>query len=383
MQASESVEVLADRAAAEGRFPEAVAQLERLSAERPDDQGVWLKLSAMLRATGQLEAALSAIDRSLALSPLDFSALLARAFLLEKMGQVGADQAFTFAIAQAPDEEQLSPAIRKALAHARSRASTYWLEMQQKLCRLLPPDLDGAGARRAERLIGNVTRQTKPFVQQPTHFSYPELPTIEVHDRERFHGLEAIEAATADIQREFDALVASRGAELVPYIQYPDQVPLRQWEALNRNKAWSALHLLKNGERVGANADLCPRTMELLASLDQPDVPGASPNALFSLLAPRTRIPPHTGVANTRLVCHLPLIVPPRCGFRVGATELEWEVGRCFVFDDTIEHEAWNDSDALRVVLIFDLWVPDLTSADRAVARAVIVGSGGMGTEAL
>jgi aspartate beta-hydroxylase len=93
---------------------------------------------------------------------------------------------------------------------------------------------------------------------------------------------------------------------------------------------------------------------------------------MFSLLAPRTRIPPHTGVANTRLVCHLPLIVPADCGFRVGATIREWKPGEAFVFDDTIEHEAWNDSDELRVVFICDLWAPALGAKEREAVAAVI-----------
>lgn len=106
--------------------------------------------------------------------------------------------------------------------------------------------------------------------------------------------------------------------------------------------------------------------------MDQPQVPGASPVAMFSLLAPRTRVPPHKGATNTRLTCHLPLIVPPNCGFRVGAIEYEWRVGEAFVFDDTIEHEAWNDSDELRVVLILDLWPPALGPGDRRTVTAVI-----------
>jgi aspartyl/asparaginyl beta-hydroxylase (cupin superfamily) len=116
--------------------------------------------------------------------------------------------------------------------------------------------------------------------------------------------------------------------------------------------------------------------MEEIAKLPQPLVPGASPNAMFSLLAPKTRIPPHMGVANTRLVCHLPLIVPPNCGFRVGATTREWKIGEAFVFDDTIEHEAWNESDELRVVLIVDLWPPALSEAERTAVARVIAAAG-------
>jgi aspartyl/asparaginyl beta-hydroxylase (cupin superfamily) len=178
------------------------------------------------------------------------------------------------------------------------------------------------------------------------------------------------------IRGEFDALLAAEAAEMVPYIQYPEHVPLAQWKELNHNREWTAVHLLQNGERVEANARHCPRTLDVLAKMDQPRIRGGSPNAMFSLLAPRTRIPPHTGVANTRLVCHLPLIVPPGCGFRVGATTREWRVGEAFVFDDTIEHEAWNDSDELRVVLIIDLWQPSLSAEDREAVSAIIEAAG-------
>jgi aspartyl/asparaginyl beta-hydroxylase (cupin superfamily) len=202
------------------------------------------------------------------------------------------------------------------------------------------------------------------------------LPEIEFHDRSAFPQLDALEAAAGDIRAEFDALIAAEAAEMVPYIQYPDRVPLRQWKELNKSKKWTAIHLLQNGKRIEANARHCPRTMAVLDKLDQPDVSGASPNAMFSLLAPRTRIPPHTGVANTRLVCHLPLIVPPNCGFRVGASTREWRIGEAFVFDDTIEHEAWNDSDELRVVFICDLWPPALSAAERRAVSAIIAASG-------
>ena len=113
--------------------------------------------------------------------------------------------------------------------------------------------------------------------------------------------------------------------------------------------------------------------MQALAGAPQPDQPGRTPTAMFSLLKPHTHIPPHTGVSNTRLVTHLPLIVPP-CRFRVGNETRRWEAGKAWVFDDTIEHEAWNDSDQLRVVLIFDIWHPQLSSAERALIGAMTRG---------
>jgi aspartyl/asparaginyl beta-hydroxylase (cupin superfamily) len=95
---------------------------------------------------------------------------------------------------------------------------------------------------------------------------------------------------------------------------------------------------------------------------------------MFSLLKPRTRIPPHHGVTNVRLVTHLPLIIPAGCGFRVGNDTRQWIPGKAWVFDDTIEHEAWNDSDKLRVVLIFDIWHPHLTAAERVMVTALTAG---------
>ena len=85
------------------------------------------------------------------------------------------------------------------------------------------------------------------------------------------------------------------------------------------------------------------------------------------MLRPHTRIPPHTGVTNSRAIIHLPLIVPPDCGFRVGGETREWVEGRPFAFDDTIEHEAWNDSSVMRAVLIFDVWNPHLTEEEQGI----------------
>jgi aspartyl/asparaginyl beta-hydroxylase (cupin superfamily) len=67
---------------------------------------------------------------------------------------------------------------------------------------------------------------------------------------------------------------------------------------------------------------------------------------------------------------HLPLIVPEGCRFRVGGDTRSWEVGRAWVFDDTIDHEAWNTSDELRAILIFDVWNPYITPIERDLLRS-------------
>jgi len=239
-----------------------------------------------------------------------------------------------------------------------------------------------ADAERRERMVRfrtNVLGQTRPYHSEPSGFHYPALVEREFHPRRLFPWLAQMEAATAEIAAELKAVMAAKRAELVPYIQYADHQPLDAWRPLNNSRDWTAIHLCQNGRIIEANARHCPRTMSLLKDIDQPHIGGAGPNAMFSLLAPETAIPPHVGVNNTRLVCHLPLMVPEGCWFRVGAETREWHEGSAFVFDDTIEHEALNPTDQLRVVFIFDVWHPDLSDVERRAVTALVESEQGMG----
>ena len=367
-----TIEEQADRAAAAGEFAEAHRLLEQAAAAGEPGPELLGKLSAMRKTAGDLNGAIAALDQLLARTPLDFSSLLSRALLLERIGDARAGAEFGNALTQAPADGDLPEALKRATLHARERWAAHQLKVEQRLAAAVPAGLSRIERERVDRFITNRSRRTRQFHQEPSDFQYPGLPEVEVHPRERFPGLSALESETAAIRGEFEALVAAEAAQTVPYIQYPARVPLRQWRELNNNPDWTAIHLLQNGEVVDSNARHCPRTMAAIAKMPQPRIPGGSPNAMFSLLAPRTRIPPHTGVANVRLVCHLPLIVPADCGFRIGDTVRQWTLGEAFVFDDTIEHEAWNDSDELRVVLILDLWAPALSLAERdAVARVI------------
>jgi aspartyl/asparaginyl beta-hydroxylase (cupin superfamily) len=374
--ATQAREREADRAAAAGDFVTARALLEEAALTNGSDAALWVKLSALRKVCGDPQGALIAIERSLAFHPLDFTGLLQRALLLEQLGDRHAGEAFGNALAQLSPGVEVPAAMRSVIAHAREQWARHSAAAEQHLRSALPQSLPPQVRRRAERLATNYSHSTRHFHQEPTDFHYPGVPEFEFHDRSAFPQLTLLEAATESIREEFDAMLRAEAAEMVPYIHYPEHLPLQQWKELNDSREWTAIHLLQNGNRVEANARHCPRTLEVIGKMDQPEIAGASPNAMFSLLAPSTRIPPHSGVANTRLVCHLPLIVPTDCGFRVGATTREWRVGEAFVFDDTIEHEAWNDSDELRVVLIIDLWQPSLSQDDRAAVSAVIEAAG-------
>jgi aspartate beta-hydroxylase len=155
--------------------------------------------------------------------------------------------------------------------------------------------------------------------------------------------------------------------DFAPYIQYPANVPVRQWGELNHSRKWSSYFLWRDGVRHEAACARCPGTAALIERLPLMRQKGFAPTAVFSALEPHTHIPPHTGSANTRLLCHLPLILPGPARFRVGPQTRDWRMGEAWVFDDTIEHEAWNDADAMRVILILDVWSPFLSEREKTM----------------
>ena len=364
----------AERAVRAGDLDGAVALLKQAAEQHRDDPEIWLKIAALNRGRGQPRPALDAVHRALSIRPLDFTALMLRASLLDSLKDPTAPEAWGNALANKPKGELPAPLLA-AIARGEQRHSEWLAERERRMVANMAAaenDANSEELRRIRRFRTNVLRKTKPFHSSPTHFHFPELAEREFHPREFFPWLEEIEEATETIAAELAAVMAAERAELVPYIQYEDHLPLDQWRDLNRNPDWTAIHLWKNGDQVGANARHCPATMALLKDLPQPEIAGVGPNAMFSLLAPDTSIPPHVGVSNARLVCHLPLVVPEGCWFRVGAETRLWRRGEAFVFDDTIEHEAMNPSDQLRVVFIFDIWHPDLSDIEQKAIRALM-----------
>jgi ornithine lipid ester-linked acyl 2-hydroxylase len=114
------------------------------------------------------------------------------------------------------------------------------------------------------------------------------------------------------------------------------------------NSGWDVFGLYAFGRKLASNCQLCPATTELIEQ-----VPGMI-TAGFSCLAPGTHIAPHIGYTNTVLRCHLGLIVPVGCALRVGTETRPWQEGKCFIFDDTVEHEAWHHGSSPRIVLLLD-----------------------------
>lgn len=218
------------------------------------------------------------------------------------------------------------------------------------------------------RDILNGTREI--HAQQPSAFYYPYLAQRQFFESEEFDWVDELEAQTPAIREELFGLLAD-DVEFAPYVEDEPNRPKRDFHALNNDPRWSALYLWRDGERIAVNADRCPRTMAALERVPLTHIGKRTPAALFSRLESGAHIPPHHGMLNCRLICHLPLIVPPGCTLRVGNETREWEEGRLLIFDDSMVHEATNSSTDMRIILLFDIWRPELGPAERAVVSAI------------
>lgn len=362
----------AARALRVGNAPAAMVALERLAAEAPSYPEIWFNLALVRRAQNRWPEAIAAFDRVIAIDPHNLGALLEKAQLQEQLGRTRAAAVTYFAALQSvPPRGDLPPPMREKLKRAQDAVDANHRALESFIdgeLTELRARHGGASLKRFDRCVDMLLRKREVYRQEPTFMFFPELPAIEFYDRELFPWLADLEAATGDIRAELLDVLAERGTEAIdPYVAGPAGSASTR-EGLGR---WRSYPFWREGVPYPDHQARCPRTMKVLEACPQWDAPGTGPNTMFSLLEAKTRIPPHTGTANTRLVAHLALIVPQSCGFRVGSEQREWREGEAFVFDDTIVHEAWNESDQLRAILIVDVWSPYLSDAERDLVRAL------------
>jgi aspartate beta-hydroxylase len=353
------------------------ALLEQAVVLAPGHLPFWMSLAAALRMLGRHEAELNALERALALDPTHLVVLLQKGALLDLMHKPrSAATVYGHALQTLVPGTPLPPAIEAHVRHAEKRVRENAVTLAAVINRRLGSLNTGSSSKshlRFDRCLDRVLGRRRVYTPEPTFMLFPYLRNYEFFERERFPWLEAIEAATASICDELMAVLSDDQPGIEPYIAFDAGLPLRQWKELNHSRRWGAYFLWNQGRVEESHLSRCPRTAAVLANVPQVDIPGRGPTAFFSILEPHTKIPPHTGVTNTRVTVHLPLIVPPGCGFRVGGETREWKVGTGWVFDDTIEHEAWNDSDAPRAILIFDVWNPELTPLECDLVRETTI----------
>ena len=348
------------------------ACFERAIGAGPGDAALFLGLAYACRGVGDGAAAIAAVERALALEPRNLRGLVLKADHLAGSGDERAAASFYLAaLKSAPAPEQLSGELRAELSRAQSACERYAAGLEAELReRIGTHALERPSSRRFAESLDILLGKKPIHVQQPVYYYFPGLAAIPFHDPEAFPFLEVLEASTPAIKRELEGILRADSA-FKPYIQSDPRRPRNDQQGLTDNPDWSAFYLWKDGAIVAENAARCPATMRALEAVPLCRVTDRSPTVLFSLLRPGAHIPPHTGMVNTRLIGHLPLIVPTGCTFRVGNETREWTEGRAWIFDDTIEHEAWNRSAETRVILLFDVWRPDLAEEERQLVDAM------------
>ena len=364
-----------DAAAARQAFEAVVA------ADRATPQ-LWLLLAQACSALRDDPATHGALDRVLAADATNLYAMMMKGDLVALAGDEKAaiawyNQGLRIAAATGPHPQDLVDRLQRAQVARDAAAGRFHAHLGSSMSaagvdpRQSPP--------RFLEALEIMAGRKQPFLQEPKSFYYPGLPNIAFYEPSDFAWLVEIEAMAAAMRAEIEAVLAADKG-LVPYIERPRNRPARP-HALLEDARWSAFQLIKDGRPVEANAARCPQTMAALARAPLPQIAGRSPMAMISVLQPGTHIPPHNGLLNTRLICHVPLVVPTGCRLRVGNETRNVEAGKALLFDDSIEHEAWNDGTSARAVLLFEVWRPELSEAERAALTVMFEAIGGYGSE--
>lgn len=357
-----------------GRADEAREAISTVLRAGVDNASSWGVMALACRDLGDSEPAQQAADRSIAHEPNNPRAYIVKADVYYATGNRRAAAAFyrdslNFGL----PPQQCSPEMLTDLKRAETRVA----ELQDDFSRYIDGHVGDylAGAdgdtQRMQEAVDLLSGRRQLYYPQPHHLLFPGLPVREFYDPGEFDWVPAVEAATADIRAELDGLLAEQ-AEFGAYLSGTGDRPVYDTHGMQDNSDWGAFYLWYNGQAVAENQARCPKTTAAMQKLPLVFSGSRCPNVLFSRLRAGARIPPHTGMVNTRLICHLPLIVPDGCGFRVGNDEREWEPGKVWLFDDTIEHEAWNRSSEDRIILIFEVWKPELTEAEQGLVTRLL-----------
>lgn len=360
-------------------FATAADLFARAIAVDPTAPELRMNLARAHRGRGDEEAERAALDAALAIDQRHFMALVRLAEWHERHDEnTSAAERWGHVLAMAPGLSERTAAIEAMLEHARSAVAQHHAAFAARIDAALATVHDGlhaADRRRVDACIDHVLGRRQIYANQCAGMHFPFLPADEFFERRHFPWIEDFEAQTDTIRDEFLRVMAEDAGVIRPYVAMKPGTPQNKWSPLDGSLAWSAMHLWKDGRRDETVCARVPHTTEVVEALPLSDLPGQTPTVFFSILRPGTHLPPHTGVSNVRAIVHLPLIIPPGCGFRVGGETRSWQEGKAWVFDDTIEHEAWNRSEELRAILILDVWNPHIAPDERDMLRTFYAAS--------
>jgi len=388
----EALNFIAMRTLGRGQFAQALTLLQQANRAQPGASATLKNLAVVYAATGDREAAEKTLQQAIEVAPEHYDLQLHLGGLQEQRGDGRAAlRTYLRAITAAQNqgywlsEASTPPALHAAVTHAMDFVHR---GRQQILAAVLQPLRAQHGAAAMQRIerclamyLGDAQTTIADPHQKPKFLYFPDLPTRAYFASDLFPWQVELEKHTDVIREEMQALLAQPDA-LEPFLGVSTPAEGDQYLQGSRGApSWDAFFFYRHGERQDANCARCPQTAAVIDALPIVRIREHAPEICFSVLTPGTHILPHHGVTNTRLVTHLPLIVPEDCAIRVGGEEHAWQEGRCVTFDDTFEHEAWNRSHSTRVVLILDSWNPYLTDVERIAVTDLVAAIGDFNRE--
>jgi aspartate beta-hydroxylase len=229
---------------------------------------------------------------------------------------------------------------------------------------------------RIDRALAGYLGQARVFsshaTQQPKVIYVPGLSTAGFVQAQSISLARALSQAYEGILEEFERALREHDPH-EPFMGRLSKDVERQYVSGGQQASWDAIFFDRHGQRHDEVHRRYPVTSQVLEQADRCRIPQQSPETCFSILQPRTKIEPHHGVTNARLVVHLPLRVPQGCYLElVGVGRHHWREGEVFAFDDTFLHAAENPSDEVRGILLTDAWHPELTAVEREAFTMLI-----------
>lgn len=336
----------------------------------------WPALAQAELALGNRTAAEDAIDRQLALATRDVGALLLKGYLREQGGDERAAASF---YRTALNQGAIS-GIPQALAALARKAEAFLETVDDRFAAHLLAQVEGRVSPRMAEAIELLTGKRQIDLQRPSVFYYPGLPQRRFWEVDEFPWLQPMLDRLPAMQAELAEVLASETPEtFAPYVTGSKARPAPN-NPLYQDPSWGAFYFWKDGAMQDEAARRCPATMAALEHAPLPRIPGRAPTVLWSRLKPGTHIAPHYGMLNTRLICHLPIRTAPECTLRVGSETRSWLPGVPLIFDDSMEHEARNAGAEERVVLLFEIWRPEIGDEDRAAISRIFQAIDGYGS---
>jgi aspartate beta-hydroxylase len=347
-----------------GKFEQSLELLQRALASDSQFAEAHSHIAAVLQHLKRPIEALIHVDQALSIAPELLDARINRAAILHVLGRTKeAIEQFEAIIAEAPQSAAAQGGLATALeavgreheafVHYRNAARIHpqWTKALDRALIAFAsrhPAVAQAGMQRLNAFMKAMVLNHG----NPRMGTYPGLTARPFHDRALFPITQALQAQFSTIRNEIAGLA---DAVFSPELE----------SHLMERGAWDVFMFYERGRKNAENCDRCPTITKIIESHNTLRTQAGI--LYVSKLVPQSHIRAHRGPTNIRIRCHLGIQIPQGdCAIRVRDEVRRWREGECLIFDDSLEHESWNHTDESRIVLIVDVWHPDLTPAEVA-----------------